>query len=92
MPVYDYVCNNKNCKSFGKRADNVFVHRHVDTIKCKGCNKTMTRLFPNSVSLDIIPSEGIFIRDASPQGVVFHSKSEMRDYQKKHNVQLSALL
>ena len=89
MPVFDFKCPGCELKK-----DDVFVHRHDAVVKCTRCGAQMKRLFTTSakfVAADVFPAEGVHLEHVSPEGHTFHSKQEMRDYEREHNVTLGYL-
>lgn len=87
MPIYDYKC--PSCKKVKK---DILVTDRKEVIKCAQCHENMKRLFPNRFSNHTFPNGGIFLEHVSPTGKTFHSKQEMKDYAKKNNLELGALL
>lgn len=45
----------------------------------------------NYMRADIFPAEGIFLEHVSPEGKRFFSKQEMKDYAKKHDLEIGYL-
>jgi len=89
VPIYDY-----KCPECGRKEIDVFVHHHDDVVKCKQCHEKMSRLFPNSskyIGAACFPSEGIFLENVSPNGHRFHSKKEMKAFEKKTGVTIGML-
>ncbi|KKK86453.1 hypothetical protein LCGC14_2763080, partial [marine sediment metagenome] len=39
----------------------------------------------------MFPPEGIFLENVSPDGKLFHSRNEMKKYEKSHDVEISML-
>jgi putative FmdB family regulatory protein len=87
VPIYDY-----KCPSCGSTRDDVFVHRHDVIIRCPKCTLTMIKLITTRVAVKCFPSEGVFLEHVGPKGRRFHSEKEMRQYAKKHDLELGALL
>lgn len=60
-------------------------------IKCSECGTVMMKLVPKLFGADVFPSDGVYLEHVSPEGKTFHSKQEMKDYEKKHKVELGYL-
>lgn len=60
-------------------------------IKCIQCHEDMKRLVPNRINPHIFPADGIFFEHASAKGERFHSKKEIREYSKKHDMDFDIL-
>lgn len=86
MPVYDF-----ECIVCGTRVNDQFVHLRNKVYLCPKCNAKMQKLFSTGVQLDIFPAEGVHLEHVSAEGHTFHSKKEMRQYEKDHGVQLGYL-
>lgn len=78
------------CPECGLVKKDVFTKSWEDIIKCEECDVEMNKI-PAVFSPSIFPSEGIFLEHVSPEGKRFHSKQEMKDYAKKHDLELGAL-
>ena len=89
MPIFDY-----KCPSCGRKEKDVFVHKFDETVKCKQCHANMSRLFPadSRFKPKVFPKEGIYLEHVSAKGKRFFSEREMKDYAKKHDLELGALL
>ena len=85
MPIYDYKCE---C---GEEKKDEFVFSWDTVITCDKCKKPMIKLFSGFRFPHTFPKNGIFLEHVSPEGKLFHSKKEMKDYAKKHDLQLGAL-
>lgn len=84
MPLYDFECNG--C---GKVFRDILIPREsVDT--CDECGANVVKMVAAGIP-HIFPSDGIFLRNVSSEGKRFYSKQEMKDYAKKHDLQLGAL-
>ncbi len=86
MPIYDYHC------SCGIEKKDEFVHSWDSLVLCSKCGNAMTREFPLQFVVDTFPKGGIFLKHVCPEGKIFHSKTEMKRYAKKHKLELGALL
>jgi putative FmdB family regulatory protein len=87
MPIFDYKCPSCHIKIEDK-----FVRNRKEVVVCKQCHAQMQRLFPNRVNAYVFPQEGIHLEHVSAKGKTFHSTQEMRDYAKKNDLELGALL
>ena len=85
-PIYDF-----RCSKCGKDKKDVFVHSWDDEVKCDDCDTKMKKLFSGFPVPHVFPAEGIFLEHVSSEGKRFHSKQEMKDYAKKHDLELGAL-
>jgi len=86
MPIYDF-----KCPGCGRKQKDVFVKSWDEKVKCIQCGADMKKLVPTGVVADVFPSEGVFLKHVSANGHRFHSKKEMRQYEKDHNVKLGYL-
>ena len=86
MPIYDF-----KCPSCEKKLNDCYLKNREEIVKCTRCRTEMKRLFPNRVSGYCFPQEGIYLEHVSAKGETFHSTREMRDYAKKHDLELGAL-
>lgn len=86
MPIFRYRCDR--CGAVKEQ----FVHSYQTPVVCEPCNFGMRRLFSWGGRLDIFPTEGIFLKNVSPKGERFYSKSQMRAYAREHDLELGALL
>ena len=92
MPIFDYHCGC--CQTDEK---DVFVRSADEDVLCYVCLKSgctlapMTKL-PAVPQMHIIPADGIHLKHVCPGGKTFHSKRDMKDYAKKHDLELGALL
>ena len=86
--IYDYQCD----KCLHKLID-VYVRRMDERVDCPKCENEMTRLFPVDSRFKpyVFPADGIHLEHVSATGKTFYSKKEMRDYAKKHDLELGAL-
>ena len=80
MPAYDYIC--PKCKV---RKDYIVVTSMDDAVECDDCKVNMDRQFPcnSTFGAHAFPADGIFLEHVSPTGKLFHSKDEMRDFEKQ---------
>jgi putative FmdB family regulatory protein len=86
MPLYDYTCNK--CK----RTEEIFVHSSEEEVPKCNCGGTLKREFPTSARIGLFPSGGVFLEHASAKGEHFETKQQMRDFAKKNDMELGALL
>lgn len=86
MPIYDFLC--PKCKK--KKLDE-YLRSWNDAVWCDSCNTLMSRMYNSFPTPHVFPSEGIFLEHVSSEGHLFHSKKEMQQYAKKHDLQLGAL-
>lgn len=87
MPIYDFRC--PNCSYLLKDR---FTKSWDEEVKCSRCRAIMKKLISEGVVGKVFPAEGVYLEHVSPKGKTFHSTKEMRDYEKKHNVDLGYLL
>ena len=86
MPLYDL-----KCEKCGKRMDDVLASfEDVKRMVCPDCKSKLIRV-PGRFVPDVFPAEGIFLEHVSAKGKTFYSKKEMKDYAKKHDLELGAL-
>ncbi len=83
---YTYQCTM--CNEEERR----FVHCKDEPVTCSNCKGEMSRLFPRTFAAHSFPADGIYLEHVSPTGKTFYSKTEMKVYAKKHNLELGALL
>jgi len=86
MPIFDYECGD--C---GHIKQDVFVKSWKEPVDCIRCACAMTKLCAVP-QMHLIPIDGIHLKHVCPGGKTFHSKREMKEYAKKHNLELGALL
>ena len=86
MPLYDLVC--PNCD---KVDSDVLLRSPSESHICSRCSTVMRRIFPTSVNVHIWPSDGVFLEHVSNKGKTFYSKKEMKEYAKKHNMEIAML-
>jgi len=84
MPLYDYKCD-----ACGSELKDVLQRFDDDDMTCE-CGALMSRV-PGMFNAHIFPSDGIFLRHVSAKGERFYSKQEMKDYARKHDLQLGVL-
>ncbi len=86
MPIFDYKCDR--CVWVVK---DLFVSNWDNLVICRKCGSNMTKLccVPQ---MHIIPADGIHLKHVCPGGKTFHSKRDMKQYAKKHDLELGALL
>ena len=85
MPMFDYVCD-----WCGHVESDFIVARWDIGVGCPDCVNTMKRL-PTAGVPHMFPTEGIFLENVSPDGKLFHSRNEMKKYEKSHDVEISML-
>ncbi len=87
MPIFNYRC--PECDEVKK---DVFV-KHWDTLIVCSHNHPSVKMekIPSRFMVDLFPNGGIFLEHVSPEGKTFHSKKEMRQYAKEHDLELGAL-
>ncbi len=86
MPLFDYFCDE--CEF---EIDDRFVRKYNARIKCPNCGKKMRKLPSTGVVADTFPSEGVYLEHVSPTGKTFRTKTEMKKYAKKHELDLGYL-
>ena len=86
MPIYDYECE---C---GAKKKDEFVTHWDKTVACPDCGYKMDRQFSLTFVPDAFPKFGLFLKHVEARGKTFYSKSELKIYAKKHNLELGALL
>jgi len=87
MPIYDFKCSK--C---GKVEKDQFFHSWEDShMTCPDCKIEMDKLigapFPKC-----FPAEGVYLEHVSPTGKTFHSTKEMREFERKNDMELGYLL
>ena len=87
MPIFDYECTN--C---GLRRNDVLIRNkdEEENQLCLNCQVEMEKC-PTVGFPHIFPSDGIFLEHVSSEGKLFHSKKEMREYEKKHDINIDML-
>ncbi len=86
MPIFDYKCNNCNIIKRDK-----IVSKSGSHVKCDQCGSKMIKLVPTKVQARVFPDAGVYLEHVSATGKTFHSRKEMRQYEKKHNMELHYL-
>jgi len=91
MPIYDFKC--PNCNHIIR---DEFTKSWDEKVKCKRCGAVMKKLVSKGI-LDgemkrVDQLDGVHLEHVSPTGKTFHSKKEMKEYAKKHNLELGYLL
>ena len=84
MPIYDFKCP----KCDRERKD-VFTRTWQEGVRCE-CGEEMLKV-PSAFAPHTFPVDGIFLEHVSPEGKRFHSKKEMRDYAKAHDLEIDYL-
>jgi hypothetical protein len=87
MPIYDY-----ECYLCGLTKSNEFVHNCETVVRCENCDIPMDKLFHPTAIPQVFPAEGITLHNVAAQPVTFHSKKQMQQYAKTHDLELGALL
>ena len=85
MPIFDYHC--KVCKRISK---DTYVKKHDEIVTCISCNVTMDKL-PSLFHAETFPAEGLTIDNLEARPKTFHSKQEMRDYEKNTGAYIDAV-
>ena len=87
MPLYNYEC--PKCKAVVEE----FVFKRDEVCKCEKCKVKMKRMpVLTMAGVKQFPEDGVYLEHVSPQGKLFKSKSEMRQYANTHNLSLGYLL
>lgn len=86
MPIFNYTC--PKCK---KKKIDEFVRSWDDDVRCEDCDVVMIKSYSGFPVPHVFPSEGIFLEHVSANGHLFHSKAEMKQYAKDHDLELGAL-
>lgn len=79
MPIYDLACNDHVC---GNKMEFYTKGFNAEFPHCPECGSDMHTV-PSLFKPDVFPSEGVFLEHASAKGETFHSKKEMRDFEKQ---------
>jgi len=87
MPIYDMKCPHCNHIVRDK-----FIKSWDEKVKCLRCGATLKRLISTGINAKVFPADGVYLEHVSPKGKTFHSTKEMRDYERKHDVELGYLL
>lgn len=90
MPLYDYRCIQ--CDILEK--DVLFLNwkQSREPRYCDKCGSSMEMVFSSmKVVPDVFPADGIYLEHVSAEGKRFYSKKEMRDYEKKHDMNIGML-
>lgn len=83
MPVYDFKC--RACGGI----EELIVPSSIRESTCLACGSPSFRL-PSFPNVHVFPAEGVYIRDVSATGETFHSRAEMRAYEKAHDLEIGA--
>lgn len=83
MPIFNYKC--PNCNSIKR---DVLIRDFNKDVKCNQCRIKMIKLVPIRVGADVFPVNGVYLEHVSPTGQTFHSKSEMRQFEKKNKMEI----
>ncbi len=87
MAIFDYKCPNCELKH-----NDVYVYKYDDKVKCKRCRTVLKKLFSmTNVSGHVFPADGIFLEHVSPDGKLFHSKGEMREFERRSGTTIGLL-
>ncbi len=86
MILFDYKCPSCNAEKM-----NEWVKKYDDDVICNQCHSKMSKMVPTNIAVRVFPSDGVFLEHVSPQGKLFHSKSEMKKYAKDNDLELGYL-
>lgn len=87
MPIFNY-----RCPECGNIQKDCFVKAWDQFVGCSlGHSQVQMEKIPSRFMADIFPKDGIFLEHVSSEGKTFHSKKEMRQYAKEHDLELGAL-
>ena len=84
MPMFNYTC--RKC---GHVEQDYIVPKWDTPVTCI-CGREMKRIATAGIP-HMFPPEGIFLENVSPDGKLFHSRNEMKKYEKSHDVEISML-
>ncbi|MHA1840846.1 MAG: FmdB family zinc ribbon protein [Candidatus Heimdallarchaeota archaeon] len=87
MPIYDFECDH--CGHIEK---DFLAKRPMSKLRCPKCKKKMKLLFNKEFQIDVMPNGGLYLEHVSATGQTFHSKKEMRKFERDNNMELGALL
>lgn len=85
MPIYDF-----KCPICGTTRKDVFTKSWEEKIFCSKDGKEMHKV-PSIMVPQTFPADGIFLEHVSSEGQLFHSKQEMKDYAKNHDIEIGYL-
>ena len=71
-----------------------FVHKYDEVIKCSKCGSIMTKLVTGSskyLAAKVFPADGVFLDNVSPDGKLFRSEKEMRDFERTSGMEIDLL-
>ncbi len=85
MPIYDFKCS-----VCGTKRKDVFTKSWEGKVFCPKDGKEMHKV-PSMMVPHTFPADGIFLEHVSPEGKLFRSKQEMKDYAKKHDIEIGYL-
>ena len=85
MPIFDYECDCGNVKK------DQYVHRYDARILCFECGGAMKKMVATGIGASVFPQDGVFLEHVGPDGKLFHSKDEMRDFEKKTGTTIGML-
>ncbi len=85
MPIFDYKCE---C---GNVTRNKRVTDPDEKVHCINCDIWMTKMIPTGIGASVFPQDGVFLEHVGPDGKLFHSKDEMRDFEKKTGTTIGML-
>ena len=93
MPIFDLKCMGRSCGHIEK--DVLFRSCDLASIglspACPKCSDFMFKM-PTVPNMHLFHKDGIHLKHVEPGGKTFHSKNEMKQYAKKHDMDLGALL
>lgn len=84
MPIYDF-----KCPACGAIKKDVFTRSWEEIVMCE-CGEEMSKI-PSFPVSHVFPADGVFLEHVSPEGKLFHSKQEMREYAKEHDLEIGYL-
>jgi len=87
MPLYKYECPKCNT------TEEEFVWKWEEEVFCETCNSQKTRLFPLGMGpINFgFPEGGIVLDNAESQPIHIKNRSQAKQYEREHNVQLGCL-
>jgi putative FmdB family regulatory protein len=85
MPIYDF-----RCPVCGEIKKDVFTRSWEEKVSCEKCKCKMTKV-PGIMAPHTFPADGIFLEHVSPEGKLFRSKKEMKDYARENDLEIGYL-
>ena len=86
MPIYDLKC--PSCSNIKR---DVYCRGYKEQVKCNKCSTAMQRLVCRVIADATIPKGGLFLEHVEAHGKTFHSKKEMRDYERRTGTTIGCL-